>query len=41
LLARHVANFNQGVRSRDWEPMLELLTEDAELRVLYGQFSDH
>jgi steroid Delta-isomerase len=31
LLERHVENFNHGVRTGDWEPMLELLTEDADL----------
>jgi hypothetical protein len=31
LLERHVANFNQGVRTGNWTPMLELLTDDAEL----------
>ena len=31
LLERHVENFNTGVRTGDWTPMLELLTDDAEL----------
>ena len=31
LLDEHVARFNEGVRSGDFEPMLELFTEDAEL----------
>jgi len=32
LLERHVGAFNHGVRTADWEPMLALFTEDAELR---------
>jgi steroid delta-isomerase len=32
LLDRHVALFNDGVRSRDFGPMLEQFTDDAELR---------
>ena len=31
LLERHVELFNEGVRSRDFAPMLEQFTEDAEL----------
>jgi steroid delta-isomerase len=31
LVARHVALFNQGVRSLDFGPMLELFMDDAEL----------
>ena len=27
----HVARFNEGVRSGDWEPMLARLADDAEL----------
>jgi hypothetical protein len=27
----HVARFNEGVRSGDWEPMLALFADDAEL----------
>jgi hypothetical protein len=27
----YIARFNDGVRTGDWEPMLELLTEDCEL----------
>jgi hypothetical protein len=27
----HVARFNEGVRSGDWEPMLTHLADDAEL----------
>jgi hypothetical protein len=27
----HVARFNEGVRSGDWEPMLAPLADDAEL----------
>jgi hypothetical protein len=27
----HVARFNEGVRSGDWEPMLAHLADDAEL----------
>jgi len=29
---RHVARFNEGVRSGDWEPMLAGLADEAELR---------
>ena len=29
LLAAHVASFNHGVRSADWEPMLSRFSEDA------------
>ena len=32
LLRAHVERFNEGARSRDWSSMLELLTDDAELR---------
>ncbi len=32
LLHEHVERFNAGVRSREWEPMLELFAEDGELR---------
>jgi hypothetical protein len=28
----HVARFNEGVRSGDWEPMLAAFADDAELR---------
>jgi SnoaL-like domain len=28
----HVARFNEGVRTGDWEPMLARFAEDAELR---------
>jgi hypothetical protein len=28
----HVARFNEGVRSGDWEPMLTRFSDDAELR---------
>jgi hypothetical protein len=31
LLDDYVERFNLGVRSADWEPMLELVTPDAEL----------
>jgi len=31
LLREHVARFNAGVRSGDFEPMLELFTDDAQL----------
>ena len=31
LLAEHVERFNHGIRSGDWEPMLALFTDDAEL----------
>jgi steroid delta-isomerase len=31
LLAQHVERFNAGVRTGDWEPMLEGLGDDAEL----------
>lgn len=31
LLAEHIARFNEGVRSGDFETMLELLADDAEL----------
>lgn len=32
LLREHVARFNEGVRTGDWAPMLELFADDAELR---------
>jgi hypothetical protein len=32
LVERHVRAFNHGVRSGDWEPMLALFADDAELR---------
>jgi hypothetical protein len=32
LLERHVRSFNHGVRTADWEPMLALFADDAELR---------
>jgi len=32
LLERQVRAFNAGVRTGDWEPMLVLFAEDAELR---------
>ena len=31
LMQSHVARFNEGVRSGDWEPMLAHLADDAEL----------
>jgi ketosteroid isomerase-like protein len=31
LLSEHLARFNEGVRSGDFEPMLELFADDAEL----------
>jgi steroid Delta-isomerase len=31
VLDDYVARFNSGVRSGDWEPLLELLAPDAEL----------
>jgi SnoaL-like protein len=31
LLSRHVENFNAGMRTGDWAPMVELMTEDADL----------
>ena len=31
LLDRHVRAFNHGVRTADWEPMLVLFADDAEL----------
>jgi steroid Delta-isomerase len=31
LLGDYVEHFNAGVRTGDWEPMLELLAPDAEL----------
>jgi hypothetical protein len=31
LLDDYVQRFNEGVRSGEWEPMLELVTPDAEL----------
>jgi steroid Delta-isomerase len=32
LMEAHVARFNEGVRSGDWEPMLVSFADDAELR---------
>jgi hypothetical protein len=32
LIERHVAAFNDGVRTGDWEPMLAGLAPDAEFR---------
>ena len=32
LMESHVARFNEGVRTGDWEPMLARFAEDAELR---------
>jgi hypothetical protein len=32
LLERQVRAFNHGVRTSDWEPMLALFADDAELR---------
>ena len=32
LLESHVARFNDGVRTGDWEPMLARFADDAELR---------
>ena len=32
LLERHVRAFNHGVRSGEWEPMLTLFADDADLR---------
>ena len=31
LLADYVERFNLGVRTADWEPLLELVAPDAEL----------
>jgi hypothetical protein len=31
LVESHVARFNEGVRSGDWEPMLARFADDAEL----------
>ena len=31
MLTEYVERFNAGVRSGDWEPMLELVSPDAEL----------
>ena len=31
LLHEHVEHFNAGVRTGDWAPMVELMTEDADL----------
>jgi steroid Delta-isomerase len=31
LLQEHVARFNDGVRTGDWEPMLEQFEDDSEL----------
>jgi len=31
LMESHVARFNEGVRSGDWEPMLAHFADDAEL----------
>jgi hypothetical protein len=42
LLERHVANFNAGVRTGDWSPMLGLMTDDVELEFVgipVGPFS--
>jgi hypothetical protein len=41
LLSDYVERFNIGVRSGDWEPMLELLAPDAELEFVgipFGPF---
>jgi steroid delta-isomerase len=41
LLANHVERLNAGVRSGDWEPMLETFTDDAEMEfhgVPFGPF---
>ena len=32
LMESHVARFNVGVRTGDWEPMLQRFADDAELR---------
>ena len=32
LMESHVARFNEGVRTGDWEPMLVRFADDAELR---------
>ena len=32
LMESHVARFNEGVRTGDWEPMLARFTDDAEVR---------
>ena len=32
LLQAHVRAFNDGVRTGDWEPMLDRFADDAELR---------
>jgi steroid Delta-isomerase len=42
LLEQHVENFNNGVRTGDWTPMLALMTEDVELEFVglpIGPFS--
>jgi hypothetical protein len=42
LLHRHVENFNAGVRTGDWSPMLELMTDDVALEFVgipVGPFS--
>ena len=42
LMESHVARFNEGVRTGDWEPMLARFADDAELRfenVPAGPFS--
>jgi steroid Delta-isomerase len=31
LVDEHVARFNAGIRTGDWEPMLELFADDARL----------
>lgn len=42
LMESHVARFNEGVRTGDWEPMLSRFADDAELsfeNVPAGPFS--
>ena len=42
LLERHVENFNSGVRTGDWSPMLALMTDDVEVEFVgipVGPFS--
>ncbi len=44
LLSRRVENFNAGVRTGDWAPMVELMTEDADLEFVgipVGLFHRH
>jgi steroid delta-isomerase len=42
LLERHVENFNNGVRTGDWSPMLASMTDDVEVEFVgipVGPFS--